>query len=122
MPATQTNYLYATYNGKENDLEVSESERGIVVLGCGTYRIGSSVEFDHGSVLCMRAIREAGGKCVMINCNPETVSTDYDESDRCVHVCMCVCMCMCVCVDMMRATGAWMCACVCVYMHVCVHD
>jgi len=78
----QTNYLYATYNGKEHDIEVLESERGTVVLGCGTYRIGSSVEFDHGSVLCMRTIREAGGNCVMINCNPETVSTDYDESDR----------------------------------------
>lgn len=59
-------------------------ERGTVVLGCGTYRIGSSVEFDHGSVLCMRTIKESGGNCVMINCNPETVSTDYDESDRCV--------------------------------------
>lgn len=78
----QTNYMYATYNGKENDIEVSEAERGTVIVGCGTYRIGSSVEFDHGSVIALRTIREKGGKTIMINNNPETVSTDYDESDR----------------------------------------
>ena len=78
----QTNYLYVTYNGKEHDIEVTEAERGTMVVGCGTYRIGSSVEFDHGSVIAMRTIRDRGDKCIMINCNPETVSTDYDESDR----------------------------------------
>jgi len=75
-----TNYLYITYNGAENDIVFDEN--GILVVGCGTYRIGSSVEFDYGSVLCLRALVEMGKKTVMINCNPETVSTDYDESHR----------------------------------------
>lgn len=75
-----TNYLYMTYNGAEND--VTFTEHGLVVVGCGTYRIGSSVEFDYGSVLCLRTLRQVGRPTVMVNCNPETVSTDYDESDR----------------------------------------
>lgn len=76
----QTNYLYMTYNGAENDVEFDD--HGIMVIGCGTYRIGSSVEFDYGSVLCLRTLIAEGKKTVMINCNPETVSTDFDESHR----------------------------------------
>ena len=76
----QTNYLYMTYNGAENDVVFDDF--GTLVVGCGTYRIGSSVEFDYGSVLCLRTLVEHGKKTVMINCNPETVSTDFDESDR----------------------------------------
>mmetsp|Transcript_8150 Transcript_8150/g.18911 ORF Transcript_8150/g.18911 Transcript_8150/m.18911 type:complete len:1493 (+) Transcript_8150:195-4673(+) len=76
----QTNYLYMTYNGAEHD--VIFDDFGTLVVGCGTYRIGSSVEFDYGSVLCLRTLVEHGKKTVMINCNPETVSTDFDESDR----------------------------------------
>eukprot|EP00292_Cryptomonas_paramecium_P002121 CAMPEP_0113723046 /NCGR_PEP_ID=MMETSP0038_2-20120614/38155_1 /TAXON_ID=2898 /ORGANISM="Cryptomonas paramecium" /LENGTH=1511 /DNA_ID=CAMNT_0000652491 /DNA_START=53 /DNA_END=4585 /DNA_ORIENTATION=- /assembly_acc=CAM_ASM_000170 len=75
-----TNYLYMTYNGAEHDLTFEE--HGTVVIGCGTYRIGSSVEFDFGSVLSLRTLRSQGKPTIMINCNPETVSTDYDESDR----------------------------------------
>ena len=76
----QTNYLYMTYNGAESD--VTFDDHGIMVVGCGTYRIGSSVEFDYGSVLCLRTLIAEGKKTVMINCNPETVSTDFDESHR----------------------------------------
>ncbi|KAF2803066.1 aspartate carbamoyltransferase [Mytilinidion resinicola] len=75
-----TNYLYLTYNGTEHD--ISFEDRGIMVLGSGVYRIGSSVEFDWCSVRAIRTLREQGFKTVMINYNPETVSTDYDEADR----------------------------------------
>ena len=125
----QTNYLYTTYNGTENDVspsggyqsavsrslapKFSEAATGgwtslkkpsttvtlknsslplpggalasggaVVVLGCGPYRIGSSVEFDWCSVSCVRTLRKSGRKAIVINCNPETVSTDFDESDR----------------------------------------
>jgi carbamoyl-phosphate synthase/aspartate carbamoyltransferase len=75
-----TNYLYLTYNGSENDLGFQD--HGVMVLGSGVYRIGSSVEFDWCSVRAIRTLREQGFKTVMVNCNPETVSTDYDEADR----------------------------------------
>ena len=75
-----TNYLYLTYNGTEHDINFEDN--GIMVLGSGVYRIGSSVEFDWCSVRAIRTIREQGFKTVMINYNPETVSTDYDEADR----------------------------------------
>ncbi|KAI9745622.1 MAG: hypothetical protein M1818_001156 [Claussenomyces sp. TS43310] len=75
-----TNYLYMTYNGSEHD--VSFDDHGIMVLGSGVYRIGSSVEFDWCSVRAIRTLRESGFKTVMVNYNPETVSTDYDEADR----------------------------------------
>jgi carbamoyl-phosphate synthase (ammonia) len=74
-----TNYLYMTYNGTENDLDPGQ---GSMVLGSGTYRIGSSVEFDWCSVSAIRTLRTLGRKTVVVNCNPETVSTDYDECDR----------------------------------------
>jgi len=76
----QTNYLYMTYNGREND--VPKNGGGIVVLGSGVYRIGSSVEFDYCAVHCIRSLRKRGVRSIMINYNPETVSTDYDESDQ----------------------------------------
>ena len=75
-----TNYLYLTYNGGESDIEFNEN--GIIVLGSGVYRIGSSVEFDWCAVNCIKKLREGGYKTVMVNYNPETVSTDYDEADR----------------------------------------
>ncbi|KAL2214942.1 putative bifunctional pyrimidine biosynthesis protein [Thermoascus aurantiacus ATCC 26904] len=75
-----TNYLYLTYNGSEHD--VAFEDHGIMVLGSGVYRIGSSVEFDWCSVRTIRTLREQGKKTVMVNYNPETVSTDYDEADR----------------------------------------
>jgi len=75
-----TNYLYMTYNGDEHDLDFDEP--GTMVLGSGVYRIGSSVEFDWCSVSAIRTLREMGQKPVMVNYNPETVSTDYDECDR----------------------------------------
>ena len=75
-----TNYLYLTYNGDYNDIDFDE--KTIIVLGSGVYRIGSSVEFDWCAVNCVRELREQGYKTVMINYNPETVSTDYDEVDR----------------------------------------
>lgn len=125
----QTNYLYLTYNGVENDvnptgrvravpasaskagrlllptasipiskqpsqihwtsssgspigLDSSSCEAAVIVLGCGCYRIGSSVEFDWCSVSCVRTLRKNGRRAIVINCNPETVSTDFDESDR----------------------------------------
>ena len=79
VPAT-TNYLYTTYNGDEHDLTFDE--HGTMVLGSGCYRIGSSVEFDWCSVSAIRTLRKLGKKSVMVNYNPETVSTDYDECDR----------------------------------------
>jgi carbamoyl-phosphate synthase / aspartate carbamoyltransferase len=75
-----TNYLYLTYNGSEHDL--SFEDHGVMVLGSGVYRIGSSVEFDWCSVRAIRTLRDQGYKTVMVNYNPETVSTDYDEADR----------------------------------------
>ncbi|RAL17042.1 bifunctional carbamoylphosphate synthetase/aspartate transcarbamylase [Aspergillus homomorphus CBS 101889] len=75
-----TNYLYLTYNASEHD--VNFNDNGIMVLGSGVYRIGSSVEFDWCSVRTIRTLRDQGHKTVMVNYNPETVSTDYDEADR----------------------------------------
>jgi len=75
-----TNYLYLTYNAAEHDLDFND--KGTMVLGSGVYRIGSSVEFDWCSVRAIRTLRENGHKTVMVNFNPETVSTDYDEADR----------------------------------------
>jgi len=75
-----TNYLYLTYNATEHDLTFDD--HGIMVLGSGVYRIGSSVEFDWCSVRTIRTLREQGHKTIMVNYNPETVSTDYDEADR----------------------------------------
>ena len=75
-----TNYLYLTYNATEHD--VTFDDNGVMVLGSGVYRIGSSVEFDWCSVRTIRTLREQGHKTVMVNYNPETVSTDYDEADR----------------------------------------
>lgn len=75
-----TNYLYTTYNASEHDVEFDE--HGTMVLGSGVYRIGSSVEFDWCAVTCARKLRDMGRRTVMINYNPETVSTDFDEADR----------------------------------------
>ncbi len=77
-----TNYLYLTYNGYQNDVEYTGDHRSVVVLGSGAYRIGSSVEFDWCSVNALLTARKAGWRSVMINYNPETVSTDYDMCDR----------------------------------------
>ena len=78
----QTNYLYLTYNGSENDVKYTGDHRSVVVLGSGAYRIGSSVEFDWCSVNALMTARKEGYRSVMINYNPETVSTDYDMCDR----------------------------------------
>ncbi|GMI07648.1 hypothetical protein TrVE_jg13123 [Triparma verrucosa] len=85
----QTNYLYVTYAGSENDVETAPAlderelkAKGAIVLGCGAYCIGSSVEFDWCAVSAVRQLRKDGYKAIVINYNPETVSTDYDESDR----------------------------------------
>ena len=75
-----TNYLYTTYNASEHDVKFDDN--GTMVLGSGVYRIGSSVEFDWCAVTCARKLRDMGNKTVMINYNPETVSTDFDEADR----------------------------------------
>jgi len=78
-----TNYLYLTYGGNSNDIEVSKDEKGIIVVGAGPYRIGSSVEFDWGTVNMVWGLQENGEKNVsVVNCNPETVSTDYDICSR----------------------------------------
>jgi carbamoyl-phosphate synthase large subunit len=87
-----TNYLYLTYSGTENDVDLAglcpredadrQADAPIMVIGCGPYRIGSSVEFDWCSVNCVKTLRALGKRAIIINCNPETVSTDYDESDR----------------------------------------
>ncbi|MDO5333331.1 MAG: carbamoyl-phosphate synthase (glutamine-hydrolyzing) large subunit [bacterium] len=77
-----TNYLYLTYNGSTNDVEYLHDHRSVVVLGSGAYRIGSSVEFDWCSVNALLTVKERGWRSVMINYNPETVSTDYDMCDR----------------------------------------
>ncbi|MFV0468686.1 MAG: carbamoyl-phosphate synthase (glutamine-hydrolyzing) large subunit, partial [Dysgonomonas sp.] len=78
----QTNYLYLTYNGTSNDVKYLGDHRSVIVLGSGAYRIGSSVEFDWCSVNALQTIRKEGYRSVMINYNPETVSTDYDMCDR----------------------------------------
>ncbi|MCI5581532.1 MAG: carbamoyl-phosphate synthase (glutamine-hydrolyzing) large subunit [Phocaeicola plebeius] len=78
----QTNYLYLTYSGTANDVEYLGDRKSIVVLGSGAYRIGSSVEFDWCGVQALNTIRKEGYRSVMINYNPETVSTDYDMCDR----------------------------------------
>nr|MBE5724556.1 rudimentary [Cucujiformia] len=78
-PAT-TNYLYLTYNGDSHDITFEEEH--VMVLGSGVYRIGSSVEFDWCAVGCIRELRKLNRKTIMVNYNPETVSTDYDMSDR----------------------------------------
>lgn len=78
----QTNYLYLTYSGTANDVRYLGDHRSIVVLGSGAYRIGSSVEFDWCGVQALNTIRKEGYRSVMINYNPETVSTDYDMCDR----------------------------------------
>ena len=78
----QTNYLYLTYNGTSNDVHYLGDHRSVVVLGSGAYRIGSSVEFDWCGVNALNTIRKEGWRSVMINYNPETVSTDYDMCDR----------------------------------------
>lgn len=77
-----TNYLYLTYNGDENDVDYLGDHRSVIVLGSGAYRIGSSVEFDWCSVNALNTVRNEGYRSVMINYNPETVSTDYDMCDR----------------------------------------
>ena len=78
----QTNYLYLTYSGVAHDITFESDKRSIVVLGSGAYRIGSSVEFDWCGVQALNTIRKEGYRSVMINYNPETVSTDYDMCDR----------------------------------------
>ncbi len=78
----QTNYLYLTYSGTESDMHYQGDHRSIIVLGSGAYRIGSSVEFDWCGVQALQTIRKNGYRSVMINYNPETVSTDYDMCDR----------------------------------------
>ncbi len=78
----QTNYLYVTYAGVKSDIAFERDKRSIVVLGSGAYRIGSSVEFDWCGVQALDTIRKQGWRSVMINYNPETVSTDYDMCDR----------------------------------------
>ena len=78
----QTNYLYLTYSGEEDDVAYAGDKRSVVVLGSGAYRIGSSVEFDWCGVQALDTIRREGYRSVMINYNPETVSTDYDVCDR----------------------------------------
>ncbi len=78
----QTNYLYLTYNGTEHDVEFQHDDKSVIVLGSGAYRIGSSVEFDWCSVNAINSIRKEDLRSIMINYNPETVSTDYDNCDR----------------------------------------
>jgi carbamoyl-phosphate synthase large subunit len=75
-----TNYLFTTYNAQTHDVEFDE--HGTMVLGSGVYRIGSSVEFDWCAVTCARRLADRGHRTIMVNYNPETVSTDYDEADR----------------------------------------
>ena len=78
----QTNYLYLTYNGTAHDITFHNDGKSVVVLGSGAYRIGSSVEFDWCGVQALNTVRKAGYRSIMINYNPETVSTDYDMCDR----------------------------------------
>jgi carbamoyl-phosphate synthase large subunit len=78
----QTNYLYLTYNGSEDDVPAGGLDNAVMVLGSGAYRIGSSVEFDWCGVNAVQALRRMGYQTIMVNHNPETVSTDYNECDR----------------------------------------
>lgn len=78
----ETNYLYMTYHAFHHDINYEKDNQSVVVLGSGVYRIGSSVEFDWCCVHALKTIRKEGYRSVMINCNPETVSTDFDECDR----------------------------------------
>ncbi|MCF8379271.1 MAG: carbamoyl-phosphate synthase (glutamine-hydrolyzing) large subunit [Bacteroidales bacterium] len=78
----QTNYLYLTYSGSSHDISYENDHKSVIVLGSGAYRIGSSVEFDWCSVNALKTVNEEGYRSVMINYNPETVSTDYDVCDR----------------------------------------
>ncbi len=78
----QTNYLYMTYSGMEHDIDFAKDGQSVIVLGSGAYRIGSSVEFDWCSVNTLYTLNEQGYRSIMINYNPETVSTDYDVCDR----------------------------------------
>ena len=78
----QTNYLYVTYAGKDSDITFQDDKKSVIVLGSGAYRIGSSVEFDWCGVQALNTIRKHGYRSIMINYNPETVSTDYDMCDR----------------------------------------
>ncbi len=78
---SETNYLYMTYNGQHHDVAPLGDE-GVIILGSGPYRIGSSVEFDWTSVSAVEALRKHHRRSIVVNCNPETVSTDYDTSDR----------------------------------------
>ncbi len=78
----QTNYLYLSYNGSKTDVDFAHDGRSVIVLGSGAYRIGSSVEFDWCGVAAIQKIQEMGLRAIMINYNPETVSTDYDICDR----------------------------------------
>lgn len=78
----KTNYLYLTYHGTKSDIDFEKDEKSVIVLGSGAYRIGSSVEFDWSSVQAIDAIRKRGLRSVIINYNPETVSTDFDIADR----------------------------------------
>lgn len=78
----KTNYLYLTYDGHRHDVSFEEGDKSVIVLGSGAYHIGSSVEFDWCGVSALKAIKEEGYHSIMINYNPETVSTDYDMSDR----------------------------------------
>lgn len=78
----KTNYLYLTYGGDKHDIDFRDGKNSVVVLGSGAYRIGSSVEFDWCGVSALQTIRKEGYRSIMINYNPETVSTDYDLSDR----------------------------------------
>ncbi len=79
---SDTNYLYLTYNGTEDDVKFTSDGRSVIVLGSGAYRIGSSVEFDWCGVNALKTLREKGYRAIMINYNPETVSTDYDSCSR----------------------------------------
>ena len=79
---SNTNYLYMTYNGEVDDISFEDGSNTVIVLGSGAYRIGSSVEFDWCGVNALHTLRKSGYKAIMINYNPETVSTDYDVCDR----------------------------------------
>ncbi len=78
----QTNYLYLTYNADEDDISFRDGVKSVMVLGSGTYRIGSSVEFDWCCVNAVKTVKKEGYRSILVNYNPETVSTDYDEVDR----------------------------------------
>ena len=78
----QANYLYMTYNGSAHDIPFFDDKKSIIVIGSGAYRIGSSVEFDWCGVQALNTVRKEGYRNIVINCNPETVSTDYDVTDR----------------------------------------